>query len=114
MREYNILSEKSGKYWGKLYYSDKRCSFRIVFRDDIDVKKEHPPAYVSEFLLTQGNDIRGEFAKLWVTDRIIPKERQNIAEILREAGLSVYREIDMLELCMGRATYDDLYLERVK
>ena len=51
---------------------------------------------------------------LWVTDRIIPKDRQNIADILRENGLKHYREIDMLELSMGRATYDDLYLERIR
>ena len=114
MREYEIKSEKSGKSWGKLYYSDKRGTFRIVFRDDINIQKEHPPAYVSEFLKSQGTEIKGDLAKLWVTDRIIPKERHNIAEILRYAGLKVYREIDMLELHMGRATYDDLYLERIK
>ena len=49
----------------------------------------------------------------WVNDRIIPKDRQNIAQILRENHLKVYREIDMLELCMGRCTLDDIYLERV-
>lgn len=114
MREYIIKSAKGKKTWGKLYYSDKKNSFRIVFRDDIDVDKEKPPAYVHRFISGCGTEITGEYAMMWVRDRIIPKNRQNIASILKEAGLKVYREIDMLELAMGRATYDDLFLERVK
>ena len=51
---------------------------------------------------------------MWVEDRIIPKDRQNIVDVLKAIGKKVYREIDMLELNMGRATYDDLYLERVE
>lgn len=114
MREYMIKGAKGKKTWGRLYYSDKRNAFRIVFRDDIDMQKEKPPAYVHRFMTNGRTEITGDLAWMWVTDRIIPKNRQNIASILKEAGLKVYREIDMLELCMGRCTYDDLYLERVK
>ena len=113
MREYLIKGAKGKKTWGKLYYSDKRNSFRIVFRADITMK-EKPPAYVHRFMTNGRTEITGDLAMLWVTDRIIPKDRQNIADILRENGLKYYREIDMLELSMGRATYDDLYLERVR
>lgn len=45
---------------------------------------------------------------------MIPPDRQNIESILRAHGLKVYRVIDMLEMCMGRCTFDDLYLERIK
>lgn len=113
MREYLIKGAKGKKTWGKLYYSDKRNSFRIVFRSDITMD-EKPPAYVHRFMSNGRTEITGELAWMWVTDRIIPKDRQNIADILRANGLKYYREIDMLELSMGRATYDDLYLERVK
>lgn len=113
MREYLIKSAEGRKTWGRLYYSDKRNSFRIVFRSDITMK-EKPPAYIHRFMTNGRTEITGDLAMLWVTDRIIPKDRQNIADILRENGLKYYREIDMLELSMGRATYDDLYLERVR
>lgn len=114
MREYVIKSAKGKKTWGKLYYSDKRDSFRIVFRSDIDVKKEKPPAYVHRSMANGRTELTNDLARLWVTDRIIPKNRQNIADILKEAGLKTYREIDMLELCKGRCTFDDIYLERIK
>jgi len=112
MREYLIKGQDGKKTWGKLYYSDKRNSFRIVFRSDITMD-EKPPAYVHRFMTNGRNELTGELAQMWVNDRIIPKDRQNIDEILRRNGLHYYREIDMLELSMGRATYDDLYLERV-
>ena len=114
MREYLIKGQKGKKTWGTLYYSDKRNSFRIKFRPDIDFQKEHPPAYIHRFMANGRTEIDGELAWMWVTDRIIPKDRQNIDTILKEAGLKCYREIDMLELCMGRCTYDDMYLERVR
>ena len=113
MREYLIKGAKGRKTWGTLYYSDKRNAFRIVFRSDIQMD-EKPPAYVHRFMTNGRTEITGELAMMWVTDRIIPPNRQNIDEILRVNGLKHYREIDMLELSMGRATYDDLYLERVK
>lgn len=113
MREYIIKGANGKKTWGTLYYSDKRNSFRIVFRHDITLS-EKPPAYVYRFIMNGRTELTGELAQMWVTDRIIPKDRQNIDEILRVNGLQHYREIDMLELSMGRATYDDLFLERVK
>lgn len=113
MREYLIKGAKGRKTWGTLYYSDKKNSFRIVFRSDITMH-EKPPAYIHRFMTNGRTEISGELAMMWVTDRIIPPNRQNIDEILRANGLKHYREIDMLELSMGRATYDDLYLERVK
>lgn len=112
MREYLIKGAGGKKTWGTLYYSDKKNSFRIVFRSDITMD-ERPPAYVHRFMTNGRTELTGELAKLWIIDRIIPPDRQNIAEILRVNGLKYYREIDMLELSMGRATYDDLYLERI-
>lgn len=114
MREYNIMDRGGKVQWGKLYYDDRRNEFRLKFRDDIDLENDNPPAYVKSFIRSKGTDIGGWVAWMWVTDRIIPKDRQNIASILRDAGLKHYREIDMLELCMGRCTFDNMYLERVK
>lgn len=114
MREYIIKGKKGKKEWGRLYYSDKKNQFRIKFRDNINIAKEKPPAYVRVFLEAGKQELNAEFSHMWVTDRIIPKDRQNIGTILKEAGLTAYREIDMLELCMGRCTFDDMYLERVR
>jgi len=113
MREYIIKGRKGRKIWGQLFYSDKTGKFRIVFREGINIKRENPPAYIRCFLEAGHKELKNEWAMTWVTDRIIPKDRQNIDSILKENGLKFYREIDMLELCMGRCTFDDMYLEKV-
>ena len=117
MREYTIKSTRNGKdyIWGTLYYSDKTSKFRIKFRCPSDeMRKDKPPAMIYRFMTNGRMELDSELSSLWVSDRIIPKNRQNIADILRENNLSTYREIDMLELCMGRCTLDDIYLTREK
>ncbi len=76
------------------------------------MKKEKPPAMIHRFMTNRRTELDEELSLLWVRDRIIPKARQNIASILRENNLKTYREIDMLELCMGRCTLDDIYLTK--
>ena len=115
MREYTIKSTRKGKdhIWGTLYYNDKTAEFRIKFRCGYDeMKKEKPPAMIHRFMPNGRTELDEELSLLWVRDRIIPKGRQNIASILRENNLKTYREIDMLELCMGRCTLDDIYLTK--
>lgn len=117
MREYTIKSTRRGRdyIWGTLFYSDKTAKFRLKFRCSAeDMQKDNPPAMIARFMTNGRTELDAELAKLWVCDRIIPKDRQNIADILRENQLTTYREIDMLELCMGRCTLDDIYLERVR
>lgn len=114
MREY-LIKDRGGKVtWGKLYYYDHQNRFKVVFREDIDIVKDNPPMYVKEFLKENMYTLDKDFSLMWVKARIIPKERQNIAEILRVNGLSFYREIDMLELCMGRCCFDKMFLERIR
>lgn len=117
MREYTIKSTRRGKdyIWGTLYYNDKTMEFHIKFRCSADeMKKDKPPAMIHRFMTNGRMELDHELSHLWVCDRIIPKDRQNIDQILRENNLTTYREIDMLELCMGRCTLDDIYLTREK
>ena len=45
--------------------------------------------------------------------RIIPQDRQNIGQILRDNGLKEYDEFSLLMLTMGRCEQDDCYLEEI-
>lgn len=117
MREYTIKSTRRGKdyIWGTLFYSDKTAKFKIKFRGTYDdILKDKAPAMIHRFMTNGRTELDSELSSLWVSERIIPKDRQNIASILRENNLKTYREIDMLELCMGRCTLDDIYLVREK
>lgn len=43
----------------------------------------------------------------WVRERIIPSDRQNISQILRDNGLKYYDEFELLKLGHGRCAQDD-------
>lgn len=59
--------------------------------------------------LTVGNS----WSQRWVRSRLVPPERQNLGEILRENGLSDYDEAQLLALTGGRCSQDDCHLEPV-
>ena len=46
----------------------------------------------------------------WVQSRLVPTERQNLGEVLRENGLDNYDELRLLEMTEGRCAQDDCYL----
>ena len=52
-----------------------------------------------------------DWSKRWVESRLVPKNRQNLGEILRENGLEDYDTLRLLEMTGGRNSQDDCYLE---
>lgn len=107
-------TQKKDYIWETLFYSDKTGKFKLKFCCPLEeMLKDSPPAMITRFMTNGRMELDSEFSLMWVKERIISKDRQNIVQILRENHLKVYREIDMLELCMGRCTLDDIYLERV-
>lgn len=49
----------------------------------------------------------------WVESRIVPQERQNIAEVLLANGLTGYDEVNLLALCEARSSDDDFFAYEV-
>ena len=60
--------------------------------------------------LTMGNG----WSTRWVQSRLVPPERQNLGEVLRENGLAEYDETRLLELTGGRCSQDACYLVPVQ
>lgn len=54
--------------------------------------------------------VNSYWSKIWVQQRIVPIDRQNIGEILRDNHLKEYDEYELLMLAMGRCAQDDYYL----
>lgn len=52
-------------------------------------------------------------SRMWVQQRIVPYERQNIGQILKDNGLKSYDELKLLELSDGRCAQDDYYIEKL-
>mgnify|MGYP002508089029 CR=1 FL=1 len=93
-----------------LYYGRQKTFY-------IEVPKERTewevPLLVSSFVKRGEYTINAYWSKLWVQQRIVPADRQNLGQILKENGLSEYDEYRLLMLCNGRCAQDDYYLKPV-
>ena len=68
------------------------------------------PLLLDSFVKQNETSVNSYWSKMWVQQRIIPAERQNIVEILRDNHLEEYDEYELLMLAMGRCAQDEYYL----
>ena len=90
-----------------LYYeSEKR--FYIELPENADPWET--PLLLSTFLKKGETSINSYWSKMWVQQRIVPTDRQNLGQVLRDNNLKEYDEFDLLMLSMGRCAQDNYYL----
>ena len=68
------------------------------------------PFILHEFASRGKLSVDAFWSKRWVQSRLVPPERQNLGEVLRENGLDRYSEFGLLELTGGRCSQDECYL----
>ena len=68
------------------------------------------PFILHEFAQRGTHTVDAAWSLRWVQSRVLPPERQNLGEVLRENGLSDYDELRILELTEGRCSQDFCYL----
>ena len=96
---------------GYLIYYENAKAFYIELPDDADPWET--PLLLSSFVKRGERSVSSYWSRLWVQQRIIPRDRQNIGRILKENGLTEYDEFQMLMLTMGRCAQDECYLEEI-
>lgn len=90
-----------------LYYEiDKR--FYIELLENADPWET--PLLLSSFAQKGERTVNSYWSRVWVQQRIVPSDRQNIGQILRDNGLKSYDEYALLTLSNGRCEQDDYYL----
>ncbi|MBQ3500747.1 MAG: helix-turn-helix domain-containing protein [Oscillospiraceae bacterium] len=93
-----------------LYYEvEKR--FYIELPDNADPWET--PLLLSSFVKKGEKTVNSYWSKIWVQQRIVPTDRQNLGQILKENNLKEYDEFGLLMLSMGRCAQDDYYLAPV-
>lgn len=92
--------------WLIYYEMDKR--FYIELPDDADPWET--PLLLSSFLQRGERTVNAYWSRLWVQQRIVPSDRQNLGQILKENHLDSYDEFELLMLGSGRCAQDDYYL----
>lgn len=90
-----------------LYYEQEK-RFYIELPEDADAWET--PLILDSFVRQKESTVNSYWSKIWVQQRIIPTDRQNIGEILRDNHLDEYDEFELLMLAMGRCAQDDYYL----
>ena len=96
---------------GYLIYYENAKAFYIELPDDADPWET--PLLLSSFVKRGERSVSSYWSRLWVQQRIIPRDRQNIGQVLKENGLKEYDEFQLLMLTMGRCAQDECYLEEI-
>ncbi len=95
-----------------LVYYEKEKSFYIELPENADPWET--PLLLSSFAKKNIRTVNAYWSKIWVQQRIVPTDRQNLGQVLRENNLSFYDEFEMLMLSKGRCAQDDYYLQPIE
>ena len=86
----DAAAEEPGDLAYLLYYeADRR--FYIELLENADPRET--PLLLSTFVKKGEHTVNSYWSKIWVRQRIVPPERQNIGQILRDNDLESYDEI---------------------
>lgn len=110
MKIYAIRDESAEvqKDLAYLFYYEIEKQFYIELPENADPWET--PLLLDSFAKRNEMTVNSYWALMWVQQRIVPTDRQNIGEILRDNGLKEYDEYKLLMLAMGRCAQDDYYL----
>jgi len=105
IRDENVAGNKNLAY---LFYYEVEKQFYIELPEKADLWET--PLILSSFVKKNKKTVDFYWSKVWVQQRIVPPDRQNIGQILKDNGLTEYDEYGLLTLAMGRCAQDDSYL----
>lgn len=91
-----------------LLYYEKEKRFYIELPDDAD--EWDTPLLLSSFLKKGERTVNSYWSAVWVRQRIVPSDRQNIGQVLRDNKLDAYDPFQLLMRAKGRCAQDDYYL----
>lgn len=101
-------AEHSTRDLAYLIYYEKERRFYIELPDNADPWET--PLLLSSFLRRGERTVNAYWSKVWVQQRIVPQDRQNLGSVLKENHLKDYDEFALLMLAHGRCAQDDYYL----
>ena len=110
MKYFDIFDNENEYSVGTLLYFEREKAFIVELADGLD-EWTAPllfTAYVKRGIFTIPRDV----SLAWVRERIIPSNRQNINQILKNHKLKEYDEIKFLEISEGKCSQDSLIIKR--
>ena len=110
MRAYAIRDasiDKSRDLAWLLYY-EREDTFHIEISDNVD--EWEAPLILSSFVKRGVRALDPYWSRVWVEQRIVPRDRQNLGMILKENGLKEYDVHRLLVLADGRCAQDECFI----
>lgn len=96
---------------GILSYNTNTKNFKLKILTGYPIT-EYP--IILHLALERGyTELPQDWVDIWVKERLIPPNRQNICDILTAAGLKTYDEFGMLMYTNGRCAQDYCFLEEI-
>lgn len=112
MRVFAIKNEnRKNEISAYLFYYEKKKTFIIELLENSN--ELNVPWLLSPYAKNNIKTINSFWSKLWVSQRIVPIDRQNIGQILKDNKLKKYDEFELLVLGHGRCCQDDYYIEEI-
>jgi len=71
------------------------------------------PIILSHFAEKKQYTVDCYWTKKFIEERIIPSDRQNLGQILKENNLDYYDPLRLLEISDGRCAQDDCYIQKI-
>ena len=103
---------EKGRLLGYLLYYERSKRFYAEIFDGLD---EWSAPFIFASCIKKGiYSIDSLWSGKFVAQRIVPPDRQNLGNILKENGIKAYDELKLLQLSEGRCAQDDLYLVRIR
>lgn len=114
MRAYAIrdASIDKGRDLAWLLYYEREDTFHIEISEDVD--EWDAPLILSSFVKRGVRALDPYWSRVWVEQRIIPSDRQNLGMILKENGLTEYDAYRLLVLSDGRCAQDECFITPLK
>ena len=110
MRAYAIRDasiDKSRDLAWLLYY-EREDTFHIEISENVD--EWEAPLILSSFVERGVRALDPYWSRVWVEQRIVPRDRQNLGMILKENGLKEYDVHRLLVLADGRCAQDECFI----
>mgnify|MGYP002854232065 CR=1 FL=1 len=111
MKIFEIIDYENEMSVGVLIYYDKKKDFIIELKDDLD--EWTAPLLFTGLIKKRIYTVLRKLSRMWVEERVIPYDRQNIGDILKNHKLEAYDEMKFLELSEGRCSQDHLYIKKI-
>lgn len=107
---YNTYDKEKKSVAYLVYFEDER-NFHIEICSDVD--ENQVPMMFTLFMKKNIYTLDSHWSKKWVCSRIIPPDRQNLGQILKENNMKHYDEYTLLMKSKGICSHDDFAVEEV-